>query len=557
MSIRFALWFLAATLLARAAEPTWLDRVAPIITTPEKKAYLALSPADRWQFEEEFFDRKAVTAEEYYQRFAYIDNAFGSGKTGSGANTDQGRVRLSLGAPAKITRIPSSRIFVPMEIWYYNDVPGILNTELRLIFYRPNTMGFPKLYSPTTDTIRALLPPQSSTVHMFGPNDTITESSIRQSLMTGPAEDEIITASVGVASGIRGAGNDEILGEVSSPSFILGKARAAKVTSKLIPEKPALDIFHTASPFGGSQIDLALHIAVQRDIGFEVVTRSATLSRDVVHLNFPEPRAILYAHRLDLLPGSYRLIFTLDGVPSVYPLEVPQSAVMGEIMRVDVSTRGDSRRTPFEFGDRRLALNPAGPLAAVSAPTSAAVTWIIRQGPSALWKSTAQQSDGLALIELPSNLAPGEYRLEAHTDSDSRTAPLIIDKSAHPTTETALSYNANLSPSRRLAFVGRQRVLLGDLAAGRRLLEESLAEEPSPETQVELARAEALAGDLDMARERVKQVIKASPRDFEALSVYAYIETRLQDYPVAADLYKRALSVQDSPALRAALARLP
>lgn len=556
MPARRALWFFAAALLARAADPTWLDRVAPVITTAEKKAYLGLPSADRERFEQEFFDRKGVAADEYYQRLAYIDSAFGSGKTGSGANTDQGRVYLSLGAPAKISRIPSSRIFVPMEIWYYNDVPGVLNTELRLIFYRPNTMGFLKLYSPTTDTIRALLLPQSSTIHMFGPNDTITESGIRQNLITGPAEDEVITASVGVASGIRGAGNDEILGEISSPSFMLGTARVAKITSKLIPEKPALEVLRTPSPFGGSQIDLAIAVAVQRDIGLEVVARSATLSRDVVHLNFVEPRAVRYAHRLDLLPGSYRLVFTVDGVPSVYPLEVSASAVMGEILRVDVSTRDDSRHTPFEFAERRLALNLTGRFAAVSLPSPGPVSWIIRQGSTALWKSTTQ-SDDLALIELPSNLAPGEYRLEAHTDTGSRNAPLVIDKSTRPQTETALSYNANLSSSRRLAFVGRQQVLLGDLAAGRRLLEESLAQEPSPETEVELARAEALAGDLDAARERVKKVLALHPRDFEALSVYAYIETRLQDYPTAADLYKRALAVQDSPVLRAALARLP
>jgi GWxTD domain-containing protein len=556
MSVRRALLFFAAALLVRAAEPTWLDRVSPVITTAEKKAYLALPAAEREPFEQEFFDRKGIAAEEYYHRVAYIDNTFGSGKTGSGANTDQGRVYLSLGAPAKISRIPSSRIFVPMEIWYYNDVRGFLNTELRLIFYRPNTMGFPKLYSPTTDTIRALLLPQSSTVHMFGPNDTITESSIRQNLMTGPAEDEVITASIGVASGIRGAGNNEILDEISSPAFMFSKARIAKVTSNLIPEKPALDVLRSASPIGGVQIDLALHVAVQREMGLEVVTRSAPLSRDVVHLNFPEPRALRYTRRLDLLPGSYRLVFTVDGVPAVYPLEVPAARAMGEILRVDVSARDDSRHTPFEFGDRRLDLNPTGRFAAVFLPNPSSVTWIVRQGSTAVWKSTIQ-ADGMSLVELPSNLAPGEYRLEAHSDTGSRSAALIIDRAARPLLETALSYNANLSPPRRLAFVGRQRVLAGDLASGRRLLEDSLAQEAAPEAEVELARAEALAGALDAARERVRKVLERQPRDFEALSVYAYIETRLQDFPIAAQLYKRALAIEESAALRAALARLP
>jgi len=39
-------------------------------------------------------------------------------------------------------------------------------------------------------------------------------------------------------------------------------------------------------------------------------------------------------------------------------------------------------------------------------------------------------------------------------------------------------------------------------------------------------------------------------------SVFAYIETRFRDYAVAAELY-RALAVQESPVVRAALAKLP
>jgi hypothetical protein len=39
--------------------------------------------------------------------------------------------------------------------------------------------------------------------------------------------------------------------------------------------------------------------------------------------------------------------------------------------------------------------------------------------------------------------------------------------------------------------------------------------------------------------------------------VYAYVEAKLQDYEVAADYYRRALAVQDSPAIRLALSVLP
>ena len=77
------------------------------------------------------------------------------------------------------------------------------------------------------------------------------------------------------------------------------------------------------------------------------------------------------------------------------------------------------------------------------------------------------------------------------------------------------------------------------------------------EAEIELARADALSGNLDLARERVRAVLVTHPASFDALSVYAFIETQFQDYAAAADLYRRALAVQDSPALRVALAKLP
>jgi GWxTD domain-containing protein len=173
---------LALAAVSHAAVPSWLELVAPVITPAERKAYRDLNADERAKFEEAFWTNKAITAKEYAERIAYIDAKFGSTKLGSGANTDQGRVYLALGPPNKITRIPSSRIFQPAEIWYYSIIPGVINTEVSVMFFQKNGTGFPKLYSPTTDSIRALLISQASTVHMFGPNDGLNEHDIRNAL---------------------------------------------------------------------------------------------------------------------------------------------------------------------------------------------------------------------------------------------------------------------------------------------------------------------------------------------------------------------------------------
>jgi GWxTD domain-containing protein len=554
--MRPALLLVAAALALHAGEPGWLGRVAPIITPAEKKIYLSLPPEDRAPFEETFWDTRPIDREEYYRRIEYIDSKFGASKRGSGANTDPGRVYLSLGAPAKITRIPSSRIFVPLEIWYYDSVPGLLNSELRLMFYQPNSVGLLKLYSPTVDTIRALLLPEASTVHLFGPNDSVTESDIRQNLKTGPAEDEVITAAAGVATGIKYSGNGEILGQIMSPELMLAKPSPTQVTSRFITAHPELNVLRTASFHGASQIDLRLVTAAQREIAIEVLQGFATVYNNRLNLEFSKAEQIEYTHRLDLLPGSYRLIFTVDAKMFAYPLNIPEKPSMGEIVRADAGPDASGRCTPFEFAGRQIGLNSTGRMALVSVSQPGKVAWVVREGLRIVWRSTVD-ADSIAIVELPA-LPPGRYRVEAATGSESRSSDLAVPAAgAVDAKATLVSFNANLSLAQRLAFIGNQWLLRGQFDRARDTLAASLAKGETKDAQIALARLDALSGSLDAARDRVRGILAAHPNDFEALAVFAYIETKFQDYPVAADLYRRALAVQNSPALRMALARLP
>jgi GWxTD domain-containing protein len=550
------LLLLAGAVALSAANPVWLSRVDPIMTPAEKKTYLSLQSEARREFEENFFTGKAITAAEYFQRVEHIDSVFGSGRPGSGANTDQGRVYLSLGAPARITRNPSSRIFVPIEIWYYDTVPGVLNTELRLLFFQKNSMGYPKLYSPQVDSIRALLLPESSTVHMFGPNDSTNESDIRGILKTGPAEDEVVTAAVNVATGIKYSGNEEILGRVSSPMAMLGKPPRTEVTARLITGRPKLDVLETVSSFGGSQVDLRLEASAQKEIDIEVVGDNTTVYKNQLHLAFSKAEPLLYSHRLDLLPGSWRVLFTVDGTAYPYVIDI-NGKPSAEILRADVGADVSRRQTPFEFEDRQIDLSSSGRIAILPLSKPGKVAWMLHRGPETVWKSSSEGTQ-IAMIELPANLPHGAYKLEAVGSDSAASLDLTIGAPAPPDPKaTEISFNANLAPARRLAFVGHQYLVRGNLAEARRALEASLAKGTSEEAAVELARVDALAGNLDSARDRVRSVLTAKPDSFEALSVFAYIETRLQDYVVAAQLYRRALAVQDSPAIRAALAKLP
>ena len=556
--MRKLLLLLAVAAASRAASPTWLDLVSPIITSAEKKLYLTLNAEERAKFEEEFWSHKAITAEEYSKRIEYVDARFGSTKLASGANTDQGRVYLALGPPNHVTRLPSSRIFQPLEIWYYDTVPGVINTEVRLVFFRKNGMGFPKLYSPTQDTIRALLLSEPTTRTMFGPNDDITEAKIRNNLTVPPAEDEVVSAAVNVATGIRYEGNDEIMGRISSPAYMLGQPMKTEVKSRFIVAHPKLDIFQAPSFYGGSQVDLALEVTAQNKLDVEVLEGDLTVYQNQLNLKFPKSAPIRYTHRLDLLPGAYRVIFNVDGTHFPYSLTVPEHFAMGDILRADqTDLTAEHHQTPFSFEGKQLDWNPEGRFVVVAVPQPCTVNWVIRRGVSeVLWRS-ASEANQVAIGELPHSLPPGVYKLEASAANDVRMADLVVrEKNGSTPVLTVLSFNANLYPALRWASVGHQWLLRGKLDQARVSLQSSLDNVPTKEAEVEVARVDALQGHYDEARDRLQHVLAAHPNYFDALSVLAYVEAQLQDYPVAADLYKRALAVQDSPAIRQALLKL-
>jgi Flp pilus assembly protein TadD len=74
---------------------------------------------------------------------------------------------------------------------------------------------------------------------------------------------------------------------------------------------------------------------------------------------------------------------------------------------------------------------------------------------------------------------------------------------------------------------------------------------------IALSRLDSLRGHYDAALEKLRPIVDAQPNNLEALSALAYVEAKLQDFPVAAVLYRHALALVDSPVLRLALPSYP
>jgi len=145
---------------------------------------------------------------------------------------------------------PSSRIFFPVEIWYYSIVPGVISTEVHLMFYLKNNVGLMKLYSPTTDTFRALLIPRLRRAPSLA-RTTISPRlrSEQYSGLSGGRRDRVRRGQR--RHRYKYMGNDELLGKVSSPTFMLRQPMKEQVKSRFIVTHPKLDTVQALRPTAG------------------------------------------------------------------------------------------------------------------------------------------------------------------------------------------------------------------------------------------------------------------------------------------------------------------
>jgi GWxTD domain-containing protein len=544
-----------------AASPSssWLKEVEPIITSSEKAAFLALTTDEaREEYIGEFWKTKAITADEYYERLAHVDSVFGSGKLSSGPNTDRGRMYLTLGAPDRVTRIPSSRIFYPLEIWHYSGAEAVgIKYALQFVFFERNGLGDYRLYSPNVDTIRRLLNPQASTRGMFPVNDTVSEADIRNRLNVGPAEDEVIEAALGVARGIKGEANDEILAHATSPSEAIRGMLRTKVTSRLVAgrEATSLKMFQSFSSNGTPAVDLLLETTAANSIGLRVsLAAGQVLEQTETGLSFGAAEPLRYQHRLFLLPGEYNADFILDGGTVRFPLKV-ESSGPSEILTGNTTEPG--RRTPFSFGLLNVAPTSSGSLALIQLVRPAPVLWRLLRGATVVWKTT---SSGVSVLpggfvlqqvgepELPA----GDYVLMATVEGETKSTK--VHRGGVENSPLLLSYNANLTEDAESSSLTRQWLARGDLTKARAAADRAYALRRTDRNAIDLARVITFQGDLDSPRTTLRAILNRDPRQFDALTLMGLIETRLQDYPAAADYFRRALAVQESEDVKNALA---
>ncbi|HWR35605.1 MAG TPA: GWxTD domain-containing protein [Clostridia bacterium] len=140
----------------------WLQReVTYIITREEKDAFVKLpSDAARDTFIQRFWEIRNPSPgapsnefkDEHYRRLAYADQFFGRDAGTPGWRTDKGRIYILFGEPQQKAPYYGLNKVRPMEIWFYQNAnhPS-LPPYFNILFYKPDSGGDFKLYSPYMD----------------------------------------------------------------------------------------------------------------------------------------------------------------------------------------------------------------------------------------------------------------------------------------------------------------------------------------------------------------------------------------------------------------------
>ena len=151
----------------------WLDRdVAYIITRGEKSDFQKLkTDEEREKFIDYFWTIRNpdpsspinTYKEEHYKRLAYADDHFSIGKRVPGWATERGRMYIVLGPPKQMQTYQTFDRVRPMQIWFYETVSPALPPFFYVVFYKQDSFGDYRTYSPYFDGPQELITVRGTT----------------------------------------------------------------------------------------------------------------------------------------------------------------------------------------------------------------------------------------------------------------------------------------------------------------------------------------------------------------------------------------------------------
>jgi GWxTD domain-containing protein len=124
------------------------------------------SDRDRNLFIEAFWKHRDPTPDtdqnefrtEHYRRIQHANQFYGKDSPGPGWRSDMGRIYIILGEPKAVDKFENLIDIKPTLIWFFSDMAEFgLPTSFNVVFYKRETMGEYRLYSPLNDGPQSLL----------------------------------------------------------------------------------------------------------------------------------------------------------------------------------------------------------------------------------------------------------------------------------------------------------------------------------------------------------------------------------------------------------------
>jgi GWxTD domain-containing protein len=563
----------------------WLEQEAePIITPEERDVFLGLATdAARDRFASDFWAVRDPTPgtprneyrEEHLRRVGEARRLYSVGSRPPW-RTDRGRIFILLGPPNQVDRLPESRNFYPLEIWYYDRAAAAgIHDPVTLLFFKRSGFGDYVLYSPSLDGVNSLLTPTQSHRFIVGPNDVATRQALLDGLQLSSAELPVVDAAIYVAPRVSGAGAEALLARVQRPPALdvsyLDRYRLGLVESEATFRTLALDagvtVFSDLEALG--EVDLAIQLPpdalpfeqegdeyrLELEVTGEIRDRGASRVETFdgkIEVRFDEREIrdfrflpLLYQQRLWLLPGDYDLALTVRTPATgalgheTLSIRVPHP---GEglsfggllLMHGAPSAAGAERERPFVRGERLVV--PAVPATfrrgstphlyyEVHRPPSSrglslgATYFILREGTTVLrWEEILPPSDERVVeVEAPLSIGaiePGTYTLLVQV-ADEKGGSTVVSERSFEVVED---------------YVVRGRI------------DAVVREEPSL-AERDLFRGEywLKRGELERARALLEKAYRADPRSTRARVLIGRVLALQGELEVARDLLEAAL----------------
>lgn len=387
----------------------WLtEEVVYIISPKEKDVFLRLeTDRERDIFIEAFWKQRDPTPntptneykEEHYRRINYVNNWFGKESPEPGWRSEMGKMYIILGEPNSTEKYENETEVYPTVIWFYEGLGKLgLPNAFNVVFFKPDTIGEYKLYTPIKHGPQSLLPNWKGDVKDFQGafekllevSPTLAEVSI--SLIPGEAGSLItpsIASEVMISAKIPAAAYEGVK-DAYAEKLLMYKDRVdVEYTANYIDNDALLDIVQDKSGVfyvhyliepkrlsfqesqGKYQAWLEINGTVADPSGTTVHQFENRIPIELTETQIDQVKSKLFSYQdmFPLVPGTYKFHCLIKNpvakefTSMEADISIPEapSLQVGSLVlanKVDKNSKYRGRNKPFQLGDIQYVPSP-------------------------------------------------------------------------------------------------------------------------------------------------------------------------------------------------------